>query len=52
MHKVWMMLCTKGILLMQLSTEELRKMEEEEAWEPADRVPIIDEDITEVRFFF
>ena len=34
--------------VVQLSPEDLEEMERREAWEPTTRVPIIDEDITEV----
>ena len=42
-----MQLGCKGTVLMQLTTEEIKEMEKEEAWVPTDRVPVIDEDITE-----
>lgn len=35
-------------VLMQISTEEIREMEREEAWQPTKGVPVIDNDITEV----
>lgn len=35
-------------MLVQISTEEIRVMEREEAWQPTKGVPVIDEDITEV----
>ena len=35
-------------MLVQISTEEIREMEREEAWQPTKGVPVIDEDITEV----
>ncbi|DBA72149.1 TPA: hypothetical protein ACH3X2_010871 [Trebouxia sp. C0005] len=33
----------------KISTEEIRKMEKDEAWEPTTRIPVLDEDILEVR---
>ena len=35
-------------MLVQISTEEIRGMEREEAWQPTKGVPVVDEDITEV----
>ena len=35
--------------LMQISTEEIREMEKEEAWQPTKGVPVLDEDIIEVQ---
>ena len=32
----------------QITTEEIREMDREEAWEPTTRIPIVDEDILEV----
>ena len=44
---------TRGIgkdqcLCVQISTEEIRQMERDEAWEPTTRIPVLDEDILEV----
>ena len=40
----WVSLC------VQISTEEIREMEREEAWEPTTRIPVVDEDILEVGY--
>lgn len=39
-------------MLVQISTEEIREMEREEAWQPTKGVPVIDEDILEVHHNF
>lgn len=41
------MLC----ILLQISTEEIRQMEKDEAWEPTTRIPVVDEDILEVHLY-
>ena len=45
---VYVLSCLQQLVQLQISTEEIREMEREEAWQPTKGVPVLDEDILEV----